>query len=173
MSNQGSLFRYSQRGISRRNLIRGVGAAGAVLSSGLWTPARAHNDNHNKHGHEDHREDHEDHDENTTQCAFPLPIPHTTAGPFGPLHFYFPGPIDGSAVPSLDSTGAHPEGRDPSTITNFEGFVGQVDLTFGGTAIDTGTGKKADYTFHTDTRFMRGEFIASDQRRYEGTFAFI
>src|SRR5207302_5913976 len=168
MSNQGSLFRYSQRGISRRNLIRGVGAAGAVLSSGLWTPARAHNDKHNKHG----REDHEDHDENTTQCAFPLPLPHTTAGPFGPLHFYFPGPIDGSAA-ATDGTGTHAEGRDPSTIANFEGFVGQVDLTFSGTGMDTKTGTTAPYQFHTDTRFMKGTFIGSDERKRHGAFAFI
>ena len=175
MSNHESLFRYSQRGISRRNLIRGMGAAGAVLSSGLWTPAYAHNDKHDKHGHGDHDDDHDhdDHEDHAFRCGVPLPIPHTTAGPFGPLHFYFPGPIDGSAVPALDGTGAHPEGRDPSTITNFEGVVGQVDLTFSGTAVDTNTGAKADYTFHTDTRFMRGEFIASDQQRHKGAFAFI
>jgi hypothetical protein len=88
------------------------------------------------------------------------------------LHFYFPGPIDGSASPT-DGTGTHPEGRDPSTITNFSGFVGQADLDFSGTATDIRTGAKANYTFHTDTRFIKGEFIASDQHRHHGTFAFI
>jgi hypothetical protein len=69
--------------------------------------------------------------------------------------------------------GTHPEGRDPSTITNFSGVVGQVDLTFSGTAMNTKTGAKANYTFHTDTRFMRGEFIASDEQLHRGSFAFI
>jgi hypothetical protein len=131
-------------------------AAGAVLSSGLSNPARAD----------------EDHEDNTVRCAVPLPQPHTTAGPFGPLHFYFPGPIDGSAA-ATDGTGTHPEGRDPSTITNFSGFVGAADLLFSGTATDANTGAKATYQFHTDTRFMKGEFIASDEQRHRGAFAFI
>jgi hypothetical protein len=66
-----------------------------------------------------------------------------------------------------------PDGRDPSTITNFDGFIGQVDLTFSGTARDTKTGETATYDFHTDTRFMKGVFIASDERRRRGAFAFI
>jgi hypothetical protein len=132
-----------------------MGAAGAVLSSGLWTPARADDD-----------------EDPVSRCGQPLPQVHTTAGPFGPLHFYFPGPIDGSAA-AVDGTGTHPEGRDPSTITNFSGFVGQVDLTFGGTAIDTKTGARATYQFHTDTRFMQGRFIASDEQQHSGAFACI
>jgi hypothetical protein len=88
------------------------------------------------------------------------------------LHFYFPGPIDGSAAPT-DGTGTHPEGRHPSTITNFEGFVGQVDLNFSRTATDTRTNAKAKYEFHTDTRFMSDEFIASDEKRQRGAFAFV
>ena len=35
------------------------------------------------------------------------------------------------------------------------------------------TGATAPYTFHTDTRFMKGTFIASDERRHHGAFAFI
>ena len=145
-----------RREISRRNLAHTtIGAAGAVLGLGLWTPTRADDDQ-----------------EAAQHCAQPLPILHTNAGPFGPLHVYFPGPIDGSAA-LTDAAGTHPEGRDPSTITNFSGFVGQADLTFSGTATDTKTGAKANYSFHTDTRFMKGQFIASDQRRHQGTFAFI
>jgi hypothetical protein len=87
-------------------------------------------------------------------------------------HFYFPGPIDGSAF-STDPRGTHSEGRVPSTITNFSGFVGQVDLTFSGMATDTKTGVKASYDFHTDTRFIKGQFVASDQKIHQGTFAFI
>jgi hypothetical protein len=146
--------------LNRRNLIRGAAGtaagAGLLLGSGLRFSALA---------------DDED-DEGKETCGLALPLPHTTAGPFGPLHFYFPGPIDGSAA-ATDGTGTHPEGRDPSTITNFEGFVGQVDLTFSGTGMDTKTGATAPYKFHTDTRFMKGTFIASDERRHHGAFAFI
>lgn len=156
MTNDGMYSRFLRRGISRRNLVRGTMGAGAVLGSGIWTPARADEDEHQK----------------VNPCAQPLPQVHTTAGPFGPLHFYFAGPIDGSAA-ATDGTGTHLEGRDPSTITNFSGFVGQADLTFSGTAIDTKTGARAIYQFHTDTRFMQGQFIASDEQRHSGVFAFI
>jgi hypothetical protein len=152
-----SLSRFLRRGISRRNLVHGTMAAGAVLSSGLWTPARADDDDDDNHG---------------GRCGQPLPITHTQ-GPGGVAHVYFPGPIDGSAFPPTDALGAHSEGRDPSTITNFSGFVGQVDLTFSGLATDTKTGTKASYAFHTDTRFMQGQFVASDQKIHQGTFAFI
>jgi len=144
--------------VLRRGFLQTAAGAGMVLGSGLSIPARADDD--------------ADHEGNAVRCAVPLPQPHTTAGPFGPLHFYFPGPIDGSAA-ATDGTGTHPEGRDPSTITNFSGFVGGADLLFSGTATDTNTGAKATYQFHTDTRFMQGEFIASDEQRHRGAFAFI
>jgi hypothetical protein len=152
--------KLQQKSLSRRNLIRGAASTaagtGLFLGSGLRLGARADDDD----------------DEGRETCALALPQPHTTAGPFGPLHFYFPGPIDGSAA-ATDGSGTHPEGRDPSTITNFEGFVGQVDLTFSGTGMDTKTGATAPYTFHTDTRFMKGLFIGSDERTRRGAFAFI
>jgi hypothetical protein len=74
---------------------------------------------------------------------------------------------------ATDPFGAHPEGRDPSLITNFRGMVGEVDATFSGTGMDTKTGAKASYTFHTDTRFMIGDFVASDEELHSGAFAFI
>ena len=144
------------RGISRRALLQRTMGAGAVLGSGLWAPGVAvADDDHTKKA-----------------CGVPLPIPYNHLGPFGPLHGYFPGPIDGSLAPT-DSTGVHPEGRVPSTITNFDGFVGQVDLNFKGMARDTRTGAQALYEFHTDSRFIVGDFIASDQKRHKGAFAFL
>lgn len=149
--------------ISRRGLIRGSigGAAGlAALGTGLWTPALAA----------------EDEDEKQRTSGIPLPIPHLEVLPFGVakegVHFYFPGPVDGSAA-ATDPKGAHPEGRDPSTVTNFRGFIGQVDLSFQGTGRDTTTHSTAPYTFHTDTRFFSGEWIGSDQHRHRGILAFI
>jgi len=153
-----SLSRFFRQGISRRNLVHGTMAAGTGLGSGLWTAARAAND---------------DEQGESSLCGQPLPITHTQPNPFGvPIHTYFPGPIDGSAF-LTDPLGTHPEGRDPSTITNFNGVVGQVDLVFSGTGTDTKTGAKAKYSFHTDTRFMKGEFIGADEQRHNGAFAFI
>jgi|SRR6516162_5195136 hypothetical protein len=144
--------------LSRRNLIRGAAStaagAGVIVGSGLWKPLMAD-------------------DEDEGHCGVALPIPHiTSAPPPVPVHFFFPGPVDGSAAPT-DPHGMQPNGRDPSTITNFEGFIGQVDLTFSGIGTDTETGTTSPYDFHTDTRFMKGVFIGSDERRHHGAFAFI
>ncbi len=148
------------RRLSRRGFIAGsMGAAagaGAALGTGLWVPALANDSEERK------------------SAGVPLPIPHDAVigpAPCG-VHFYFPGPVDGSPS-STDPTGTHAEGRDPSTIGNFKGVVGQVDLTFAGTGKDTQTGATAPYTFHTDTRFFKGDFIGSDQKRHSGTLAFI
>ena len=158
MRNKGSPSLFLRRGISRRNLVRGSVAAGAVLGSGLWTSARADDDGQDRQ----------------SLCGQPLPITHTQPNPFGvPTHVYFPGPIDGSAFPLTDPFGTHPEGRDPSTITNFSGFVGQVDLVFSGAGTDPTTGATATYSFHTDTRFIKGEFIGADEKKHRGAFAFI
>lgn len=161
--------------VSRRRFLAGsmgaVAGTGAALGTGLWMPVVA-----------------DDHPRRST--AVPLPIPHRTFLPpaaVGPtsvatvgVHFYFPGPVSGRAH-SSDPTGPtgsppsgnHPEGRDPSTITNFNGFIGQFDGTFEGTGRDTETGKTTHYMFHTDTRFMSGTFIGSDEHEHRGTFAFI
>src|SRR5438477_251948 len=156
--------RFSRRAISRRNLFHGTIATGALLGSGVWNAAG------------DDRERGRDREEQDEQslCGQPLPITHTQLNPFGvPIHTYFPGPIDGSAFPLTDALGVHPEGRDPSTITNFSGVVGQVDLVLSGTGTDTRTGAKANYSFHTDTRFIKGQFIGADEQRHSGSFAFI
>ena len=158
MNNHASLRGYLRRGISRRSLIQGTMAAGAVFGAGVWTTARPDDDEEG----------------DGSLCGQPLPITHTQPNPFGvPIHVYFPGPIDGSAFALTDPLGTHPEGRDPSTITNFSGFVGQVDLVFSGTGTDTTTGATAAYSFHTDTRFIKGEFIGADEQKHKGTFAFI
>jgi hypothetical protein len=146
-------------GLSRRQLIRtaaGTAGAGVLVGSGLWKPVMAHELNEG---------------EGEGRCGVPLPITHLAPAP-PIIHFFFPGPVDGSAAPT-DPTGVQPNGRDPSTITNFEGFIGQADLTFSGIGTDTETGRTSPYDFHTDTRFMKGVFIGSDERRHHSTFAFI
>jgi hypothetical protein len=58
-------------------------------------------------------------------------------------------------------------------IFDFDGVIGQADLDMSGTGTDTTTGKSADYTFHTDMRFMKGRFVGTDGRVHRGAFAFI
>jgi hypothetical protein len=138
--------------LSRRQLFKAGGGLGLAISSGVWMPAQAEADS----GQEN--------------CISPLPIPHVTTPPGA--HFFFAGPVTGVAFPT-DPTGAHPNGRDPSTITHFKGVIGQVDLLFSGTGTDTTSGATGTFNFHTDTRFMKGVFIGEDERRHQGTFAFI
>ena len=105
-------------------------------------------------------------------CDFPVPIPHINVPPPGGAHFYFAGPVDGSAV-AADPSGAHPEGRDPSVIFNFKGFIGQADMDLTGTGTDLTTGAMAPYLFHTDMRFMHGKFVGTDGIVRHASFAFV
>jgi hypothetical protein len=70
---------------------------------------------------------------------------------------------------SLTSFG---DGLDPSSITDFNGFVGVADVQ------GTGTGTNSDGTsepllFDTDMRFMSGVYVAQDGRVHQGTFGFV
>ena len=84
---------------------------------------------------------------------------------------FFPGPPDGSAP----STFPHfpNAGFDPSTVTDFQGMIGQADLFFTGTGTKLDTGESATYGFHTDWRFMTGVFIGVDGHHHNGTLSFI
>jgi len=139
--------------LSRRNLIRGAAGtaagAGLLLGSGLRFPAMAQ-------------------EAAQESCRdLPRPIPHITTPPG--QHFFFPGPPDGSAP----STFPHfpNAGFDPSTITDFQGMIGQADLFFTGTGTKLATGESATYGFHTDWRFMTGVFIGIDGLQHNGTLS--
>jgi hypothetical protein len=63
-------------------------------------------------------------------------------------------------------------GMDPSTVTDFNGFVGVADVQ------GTGTGTNPDGTtetllFDTDMRFMSGVYIGQDGRVHKGTIGFV
>ena len=77
----------------------------------------------------------------------PVPTPATTLG----FHFDFFGP-----------------GVDPSSITNFNGFVGVADVQ--GTGVDN-HGKTL--LFDTDMRFMSGVYVGVDGHVHKGTFGFV
>jgi hypothetical protein len=136
--------------ISRRSFIRASARAagtGLVLSSALPKPLLAA-------------------EEAQRACPVePQPIPHTIATPFGTtIHHFFPGPVEG-----VDPVTGH----DPSEIFDFSGVIAQADLLLSGTGTDLNTADSAPYDFHTDMRFMKGQFVAADGHRHKGAFAFI
>jgi hypothetical protein len=65
------------------------------------------------------------------------------------------------------------EGNEPSTITDFQGFVGVADVQGTGTANYIGTGRQETLNFDTDVRFMQGTYIGMDGNQYSDTFGFI
>jgi hypothetical protein len=86
--------------------------------------------------------------------ADPKPIPGGIgAGGVG-YHVYLPG-----------------EGAEPSTITDFNGVVGIMDVT--GTGMGRQGGVPAPFPFEVDIRFMQGRYVAEDGKLRRGTFAFI
>jgi hypothetical protein len=84
--------------------------------------------------------------------AAPRPIPGNPA--LGGFHVQVPG-----------------EGNEPSTIFDFNGFVGIAHI------VGTGTARMADglrrrLFFDVDNRFMTGVYVGFDGRIHRGTFAF-
>ena len=93
--------------------------------------------------------------------AGPLPIPGIfNPGLGGPdLHFQKPGPVD-------NTSGIF--GGEPSSITDFNGFVGVAHVQ------GTGTDNSGNTLFwDTDLRFMHGVYQGTDGRIHSGTFAFV
>jgi hypothetical protein len=84
----------------------------------------------------------------------PMPRP-TINTSLGAFHFTFFGP-----------------GLDPSSIWDFNGFVGVADVQ------GTGTGTNPDGTtetllFDTDMRFMSGVYVGQDGAVHKGAFGFV
>ncbi|HWY68540.1 MAG TPA: twin-arginine translocation signal domain-containing protein [Terriglobales bacterium] len=154
------------RNLSRRGLLTGVGVAGGGLLLGSSFPLTTFADD----------DEHEQSCNAGELCSSPDPIPHVNeavlAGFGVKAHFFFPGPVEGTAA-ATDPTGAHPGGRDPSAIYDFKGFIGSADLVLTGTGTDLNTNKSDKYTFHTDSRFMSGVFLGTDGKKHRGNFAFI
>jgi hypothetical protein len=110
----------------------------------------------------------------------------STAGATGALLLQ---PAAALAAPRTDSTpnpSAHKEtlgdvtfsltfptpGADPSSITDFKGFVGFADVQGTGTATYA-NGSKETLVYDTDMRFMTGTYVAKDGHVYNGTFGFV
>jgi hypothetical protein len=137
--------KLQEKWLTRRNLIRGAAgtAAGAGLLLGSGMRLPALAEGH-------------DEGERRKCRTLPRPLPHITTPPG--QHFNFPGPVT--------------EG-DPSTVTDFHGMIGQADLFFAGTGTDLHSSQSAPYGFHTDWRFMAGEFVGVDGLHHKGTLSFI
>jgi hypothetical protein len=87
-----------------------------------------------------------------TTSAAPTPVPPNPA--LGGLHINLPG-----------------EGNEPSSIFDFNGFVGIAEVGGTGTLTMPDGSTQAAF-FDVDNRFMRGEFVGADGRLHHGTFAF-
>jgi hypothetical protein len=63
-------------------------------------------------------------------------------------------------------------GVDPSSITDFKGFVGVADVRGTGTARNP-DGSVETLLFDTDMRFMKGTYVSLDGEVHEATFGFV
>jgi hypothetical protein len=63
-------------------------------------------------------------------------------------------------------------GMDPSTITDFNGFVGVADVQGTGTATNS-DGSTETLLFDTDMRFMQGAYVGQDGAVHKGAFGFV
>ena len=63
-------------------------------------------------------------------------------------------------------------GMDPSSITDFNGFVGVADVQGTGTATNA-DGSTETLLFDTDMRFMDGQFVGVDGKVHQGVFGFV
>jgi hypothetical protein len=97
--------------------------------------------------------------------AMPKPIPGgLDLGDGNVIHVYLPEP-----------------GMEPSTITDFRGFVGinhvqgqgTVTTGGGGGGLSTPTATGDRLVFDADMRFMKGLYLGEDGQEHQATFAFI
>jgi len=91
----------------------------------------------------------------------PVPIPGASPVLGGSYHVFGPGLID-------------PVDAEPSTITNFDGFMGLAYLNGMVTQTNKQTGETDRYPFlNSDMRFMTGNFRGTDGSMHQGTFALV
>jgi hypothetical protein len=136
---------FWERALSRRQFVGGTaGLAGLVSALGLPGVATA----------------------TDAGNGIPKPIPGgTIIGPLGKFHFYFPtSPNPAGSTATIESGVG-----DPSTITDFNGFLGVGEFTGG-----TGTDEKGTTLYWAaDARFMDGEYVDQNGRERRGAFSFL
>ena len=131
---------------SRRAFFGKAAAAGAALGAGLLRPEPAQAQNDDDGGR-------------------PNPIRGGVA-PFAPFGIFIHHNPLNAALPIASL-------NDPSQITDFDGFVGLTHIRGAGMGTNTITGVRSPLAFQADMGFSQGEFIATDGKRHEGTFAFV
>ena len=95
----------------------------------------------------------------------PKPIPGGFANPAGGPFVHLnvpPGPPD-----------VAPGTGDPSSITDFDGFIGVTQVQGTGTGTNTVTGDTFPLLFDSDLRFMQGIYQSVDGRFRQGTFVLV
>ena len=91
----------------------------------------------------------------------PVPIPGGTPVLGGSYHVFGPAAID-------------PIDAEPSSITNFNGFIGLTYVSGMVTQTNRKTGETRRLPFvDSDMRFMQGDFVGTDRRLHQGAFAFV
>jgi hypothetical protein len=142
---------FWDRALSRRQLLgRGAGLAGIAAASAVGFPtlARAAGPG----------------------AGVPKPVPGgTVIDGLGLFHFYFPTSPNPVGSPDTVESGR----GDPSTITDFNGFLGLAEF---GNPASPGTGTDGDGAtlyWAADVRFMDGEYVGVDGRHRQGAFAFV
>ena len=91
----------------------------------------------------------------------PVYIPGGTPELGGAFHVFGPGIID-------------PDDAEPSTITNFNGFMGIAFISGTVTRTNTKTGEVRTLPFvDSDMRFMTGVFRGTDGQVHQGAFGFV
>jgi hypothetical protein len=96
-----------------------------------------------------------------SQSGTPIPIPGTTPALGGDFHVFGPAGID-------------PIDAEPSTITDFNGFIGLAYLDGQVTQTNNSTGEIRTLPFRfADMRFMKGTFRGTDGDMHKGAFALV
>ena len=133
--------------ISRRQFLGTSAAAGTMLGS---DPLESGERRHFREREEESR---------------PKPIPGGS-GPFAPFGIFIHhfSPTVGLPLAVIN---------EPSQITDFNGFVGNMRIRGGGVGTDTTTGATMDLAFQADIGFNQGRFVGADGRERTGTFGFV
>ena len=93
----------------------------------------------------------------------PVPIPGGSPALGGNFHVF------GPALPGFD-----PVDAEPSSITNFDGFVGLAYINGLVTRTNTTTNESQPLQFlNSDMRFMTGNYRGLDGKLHHGTFGFV
>jgi len=104
-------------------------------------------------------------DEAAAASFAPVPIPGGSPALGGAYHVFGPGPA-GIGIDPIDA--------EPSTITDFDGFVGLAYIDGMVTRTNKKTGASERYpSLFTDMRFMQGNFRGTDRHVHQGAFALV